>query len=136
LAYTHGDAVSAQARKRVFVTRFYTGPDNQTHSEDVEVAFTTGTVADVSQLMKVTGGELRRTPPGTVLDWHPAPRRQYIIPLSGRGEVEVASGKKIPIEPGRIQLIEDTTGKGHITRVVGSEELVSIFLPLVDQASR
>ena len=125
------DVVAAQTHTPVFVTRLYTGPDNQTHIEEVEAAFTTTT--DVAQLMKITGAELHRAPAGRVSDWHNAPRRQYVITLSGRGEIEVAGGRKISVEPGHIELAEDTTGKGHITRVVGTEDRVTLWLPLADQ---
>ncbi len=73
-------------------------------------------------MMGITGAELRRAAPGTVSDWHTAPRRQYVIIFSGQGELEVSGGKKIPVGPGHIELVEDTTGKGHITRVTGNEE--------------
>jgi hypothetical protein len=59
-----------------------------------------------------------------------------VITLSGHGELEVAGGKKIPVEPGHIELIEDTTGKGHITKVVGAEDRVTLHLLIADQASR
>jgi len=134
---TDRDTVSAQQRKSVFVTRLYTGPDNQTHVEEVEAPFAVAAGGrDVSQLMKITGAELHRIPAGTVNDWHTAPARQYVITLSGRGEIEVAGGKKVSLEPGHIELAEDTTGKGHITRVVGSEDRVTLWLPLADQAGR
>jgi hypothetical protein len=45
-------------------------------------------------------------------------------------------GKKIPIEPGHIDLVEDVTGKGHITRVTGTEDRVTLWLPLADQSNR
>lgn len=130
------DSVMAQTRKPIFMTRFYTGPDNQTHAEDIEITFTAGGTSEVSRMMAITGAELHRAAPGTVVDWHPGPRRQYVITLSGRGEIEVAGGRKIPLEPGHIELIEDTTGKGHITRVIGSEDRVTLWLPLADQSSR
>ena len=56
-----------------------------------------------------------------------------MITLSGRGEIEVAGGQKIPVGPGHINLIEDTTGKGHITRNLGNEDRIAITIPLVDQ---
>lgn len=59
-----------------------------------------------------------------------------MITLSGRGEIEVAGGKKIPLVPGHVELIEDTTGKGHITLVLGSEDRVTLWLPLSGQSSR
>jgi quercetin dioxygenase-like cupin family protein len=84
-------------------------------------------------MMKATGVQFRRTPAGTFSDWHRGPRRQYVITLSGRGQIEVAGGEKISLGPGYIELIEDTTGKGHTTRVVGTEDRVSITIPLADQ---
>src|SRR6476661_2160491 len=110
------DVVTAQGHKRVFMTRLYTGPDNQTHAEEVEAPFALDGIRDVSRLMAIKGAELHRTPAGYVNDWHPAPQRQYVITLSGRGEIELVGGKKIPAEPGHIELVEDITGKGHITR--------------------
>ena len=131
----HG-AVKAQTHKPVFMTRLYSGPDNQTHAEEIEVKFTAGNPGEVSKMMPVTGAELRRGAAGTVSDWHRGPRRQYVITLSGRGEVEVAGGKKISLEPGHIDLVEDTTGKGHITRNMGAEDRVTLTLPLADQSGR
>jgi len=126
----------AQAHKSMFMTRLYTGPDNQTHAEEVEVKFTGGNPGGAFQLMQVTGAELHRGAAGTVSDWHRGPRRQYVITLSGRGEVEVAGGKKISLEPGHIDLVEDTTGKGHITRSTGTEDRVTLTLPLADQSGK
>jgi len=70
-----------------------------------------------------------------VADWHTAPRRQYVITLTGQGEIEVAGGKKISIQPGHIDLVEDVTGKGHITKVTGTEDRVTLWLPLADQSN-
>jgi hypothetical protein len=127
------DLVTAQTPKSVIVTRMYTGPDNLTHIEEVPAAFSS---TNVAQLMKITGAEIHRAAPGNVNNWHTAPRRQYVITLSGRGEIEASDGKKFVSEPGHIELAEDTTGKGHITRVLGSEERVTLWLPLVDQPAK
>ena len=126
----------AQTHRSMTMTRLYTGPDNQTHAEEIELKFTAGGSNDVSKMMPVTGAELHRGAPGNVSDWHTGPRRQYVITLRGRGELEVAGGKKISVEPGHIELIEDTTGKGHITRVTGTEERVTLQIPLSDQSGR
>ena len=80
--------------------------------------------------MAGAGAEIRRAPPGRVVDWHPAPRRQYVITLSGRGEIELIDGTKIQLGPGSINLAEDLTGKGHITRVIGNEDRVTIAIPV------
>jgi quercetin dioxygenase-like cupin family protein len=131
----HG-VVRAQSHKPVFMTRLYTGPDNQTHAEEIELKFTAGKPNDVFKMVQVTGAELHRASPGSFSDWHTAPRRQYVITLSGQGELEVAGGKKISIGPGHVDLVEDTTGKGHITKVTGTEDRVTLQLPLADQSGR
>ncbi len=120
--------------KAVMMTRLYTGPDGQTHAEEVEAKFTASGRTEAYKLMAITGAELHHAAAGTVQDWHTAPRRQYVITLSGQGEVEVAGGKKIHLGPGHIDLVEDTTGKGHITRTIGNEERVTLTLPLSDQS--
>jgi quercetin dioxygenase-like cupin family protein len=126
----------SQKHKAVMMSHLYTGPDGQTHAEEVEAKFTAGSPNEVFKLMAVTGAELHRSVPGTVQDWHTAPRRQYVITLSGQAELEVAGGKKIHVGPGHIDLVEDTTGKGHITKTVGNEDRVTLTLPLSDQSNR
>jgi hypothetical protein len=126
----------AQTRKPVVVTRLYAGPDGQTHAEDIPLKFSGNPSSEVAKLMNNVGAEIHRAPPGTVQDWHTAPRRQYVITLSGHGEIELAGGKKIAVDPGHIELAEDLTGKGHITRVIGSEDRVTIAIPLADQSGK
>ena len=64
-----------------------------------------------------------------VEDWHLAPRRQYLIVLRGEVEVTASSGESRRFRPGNILLVEDTHGKGHITRSVGVEDHVVIAVP-------
>ena len=128
---SHDDIAAAQKRTPISVTRIFTGPDGQTHAEEIDVKLMPGgTSGELSEMMKATGVQFRRTPPSYFVDWHPAPQRQYVITLSGRGEIELVGGKKIPLGPGHILLAEDVTGKGHISRGVGTEDRVSVFVPL------
>jgi hypothetical protein len=128
-------AMSAEdaAQKPVMINRLFTGPDGQTHVEEIEAKFTPAGGLPGYKLLANSGAELRRAPPGRVADWHTAPRRQYVITLSGHGELEVAGGKKIQVGPGSINLVEDVTGKGHITRTVGNEDRVTIQIPVTDR---
>jgi len=124
-------AVAAQAGKPYAMHRLYTGADGQTHVEEIPVNFgANGT--EPFKLKTANGIEIRRAAPGRVVDWHPAPRRQYVITLSGRGEVELEDGTKIPLGPGSIDLAEDLTGKGHITRVIGNEPRITIAIPVAE----
>lgn len=124
-------AMAAPADKPFKITRLYTGPDGQTHAEQIDVMFG-ARGADPFKLMAAPGAEIRRAAPGRVADWHVAPRRQYVITLSGHGEVELIDGTKIELGPGSIDLAEDLTGKGHITRVIGNEERVTLAIPVSD----
>ena len=135
LLWGHGiddDVVTAQKRTPIKVTRIFTGGDGQTHSEELDVKLAPGS-SELSEMIKVTGLQFRRTPPNYFVDWHPAPQRQYVITLSGRGEIELTGGKKIPLTPGHILLAEDINGKGHISRGVGTEDRISLFIPLAEK---
>lgn len=120
-------SAQTQTKKPLMITHLYTGPDGQTHAEEIEAKFNE---KEVAMLMQSKGAELHRAKGGSVDDWHRAPRRQYVITLSGRAELEVAGGKKIQVGPGNIDLVEDTTGKGHITKVL--EDRVTLQLPLAN----
>jgi len=121
---------AAPPLKPVPVTRIFAGPDGQSHAEETVADFGPNGVAD----LHVTGAELHRMAPSSAANWHTGGRRQYVITLTGSGEIEVADGKKIPVGPGHIDLIEDTTGKGHITR--NFEERVTLQLPVVDETGK
>ena len=129
-AHVDQDVVVAQTRKPIMITRIYTGPDGQSRAEQVELKLNGG----ASEMIKATGVQFSSRPPAPASDWHVGPMRQYVITLSGRAELEVAGGKKIPVGPGHIDLVEDLTGKGHITKVL--EDRVTLQLPLVDQTPR
>jgi hypothetical protein len=133
-ARTGHDFVVAQRRTPIVVTRIYTGPDGQTHAELIDMKLTPGGGSgELSEMAKVTGVQFRRQAPNYFQDWHTAPRRQYVITLSGRGEIELVGGQKIPLGPGHILLAEDLTGKGHISRGVGTEDRISLFIPLAER---
>lgn len=127
------DVATAQKRTPIRATRIYTGPDGQTHAEEIDVKLKPSGGQELSEMVKVTGLQFRRTPPNYFNDWHPAPRRQYVITLSGRGEIELTGGKTIALEPGHILLAEDVTGKGHISRGAGTEDRISLFIPLAEK---
>ena len=104
------------------ITRLYTGKDGESHFEEIEV--------QVEKLQAAEGILFRAAAPGNILDLHPAPRRQYVITLSGQGEIEIGDGTKKRFGPGDIMLADDLTGRGHITRVVGNQPRLYVQVPL------
>ena len=105
------------------ITRLYTGDDGQTHIEYLNID-------SLTNLRPATGIAFRTTPPGHFIDWHPAPRRQFVINLDGEVEIGLADGSVHCFGPGHVTLAEDLTGKGHTTRVVGSKPRITATIPL------
>ena len=112
-------------------TRIYNGADNVSHFEDIAVELgDAGQGSVLSKLFPATGINMRRNNMNYDLDWHPAPRRQFVVNLTGQVEITASDGEKRVCGPGSIMLADDTTGKGHLSKHVGSEERVSLFIHL------
>jgi quercetin dioxygenase-like cupin family protein len=117
------------------ILRIYSGDDGQSHIEEVSLEMqpfvdTEGAYGEGTPLQHTAGVTFRLSPPGYVLSWHCAPRRQYTITLAGEAEVEVGDGTIKRIGPGDVLLAEDLTGQGHITRVVGDQQRFYAVIPL------
>ena len=114
------------------VTRLYTGPDGESHFEDIEIPLLeqkTGS-GRRSEPIKATGITFSETAGDYYIDWHNAPRRQFLITLEGKNEIEVGDGTKRQFGPGDILLAEDTTGRGHISRGLSNQSRKTIFITL------
>lgn len=119
------------------IWRVYSGSDGQSHLAETPLLMqpfvdTEGAHGEATALQSATGISFRVSPPGYVLGWHCAPRRQYSIALSGAAEIEVGDGTRARIGPGDVVLAEDLTGQGHITRVVGDQPRFYAIVPLRD----
>jgi hypothetical protein len=113
------------------ITRVYTGPDNKSHFEDVEIPLKDGGKGGfMSELTKATGVVFRETDGSYNYDFHNAPRRQYVVNLEGEVEIEVGDGTKRILRTGDILLAEDTIGQGHISRAVDGKPRKSLFITL------
>ena len=112
------------------VTRLYTGEDGQSHFEEIEYDLHDSLVGRVSDRLPATGVIFRETPSDYNLDFHPAPRRQFIINLDAAVEIIVGDGTSKVIGPGEILLAEDTTGQGHISRAVDGKVRHNVFVTL------
>ena len=110
------------------IIRLYTGDDGQSHLEELDP----GSHPELRSMQATTGIQFRVSEPGRFIDWHNAPRRQYVIALSGEVEIGLADGSLHRFGPGHVTLAEDLTGQGHTTRVVGNEPRVTATIPLAD----
>ena len=116
------------------ITRIYTGDDGESHFEDVQIPLKSfGPGGMLSEPVTATSVIFRETGSDYNLDFHPAPRRQYVVNLKGSVELETGSGEKRILGAGDILLAEDTTGRGHKSRAVDSEPRECLFIPLADK---
>src|SRR5687767_8483797 len=104
------------------IIRPYTGDDGETHIEQLPLADHPALATPHA----VTGLVSRRHEAGNSIDFHVAPRRQYIINVSGEVEYVLGDGSVHRFGPGHVTLTEDLTGRGHVTRVPGPEPRISI----------
>ena len=104
------------------VTRLYTGPDGRSHFEDIVIHLEDDLgIRARSETMKATGIMFQEMYSDYKNDWHNPAHRQFVITLEGAGEIEIGDGTKRQFRPGDILLAEDTTGQGHITRVLNNQ---------------
>jgi hypothetical protein len=105
------------------VVRVYTTPDGGSRVEDIAIS----PDAKPIPVTRMTAGAYRgsgaRAP-----DWHNAPRKQFAINMTGELEVELTDGTRRKIGSDLV-FLEDTTGKGHITRAPGAVTNVFIQVP-------
>ena len=113
------------------IHNLYVDDKGETHFRDIEVEWKhEGRGGKTSATFPATGIIFRQTPGSYDYEWHPAPRRQYIINLDGGVIIQASDGETRIIGAGEVLLVEDTTGKGHTTRQLGNEPCVTATIPL------
>ena len=60
-------------------------------------------------------------PVGWYGNWHPTPVRQWLILMTGKCEFEAGDGERAIRKAGDVVMLDDLTGKGHQTKVLGDE---------------
>ena len=60
-------------------------------------------------------------PVGWYGGWHPTPVRQWLIFMTGACEFEAGDGERAISKAGDVVMLDDTSGQGHQTRVIGDE---------------
>lgn len=66
---------------------------------------------------------------------HTAPRKQFVVTLSGKLKFTTSDEKTFIIEPGIVLLAEDIEGEGHTWEMIeGHENWHRIYIPLIDES--
>ena len=110
------------------IFRMYTGTEGQSHLEEQTIS-AHPILAEARSAVHIQFQEIAA---GTFVDWHPAPRRQYVIVLAGQLELGFKDRTTRRLNPGDATLAEDTTGSGHTTRVVSATPAVAAIVPLAN----
>ncbi len=111
------------------IVRIYTGDDQQSHLEEFQVPMESSQYGKFSKLFRTTGIIFRETEPGQLIDFHTAPRRQFVVTLEGVAEIECGDGSIARLSGGDVLLADDTTGQGHISRDIEGPRR-SLFIPV------
>ena len=113
------------------IHNIYVDDAGETHWRDVEVQWVEErNGSKLSARLPATGIIFRETAGDYDLSWHPAPRRQYIINLDGGVQITASDGESRKIGAGEIVLVEDTKGKGHLSKSINNQMRHSIFVPI------
>ncbi len=113
------------------IHNLYEDADGISHFRDIEIDWVEERHASkLSKRFPATGVIFRQVASDYDLDWHPAPRRQYIVNLDAGVEITASDGEKRVIGPGEVVLVEDITGKGHLSKAVGGKVRHCLFIPI------
>ena len=103
------------------VHNIYAGADGVSHFRDIEIDWTeTLRSSKRSRVYPVTGMVFRQNEGDYALDWHPAPRRQYIVNLDAGVKITAGDGESRIVNAGEVVLAEDLEGRGHLSESVSA----------------
>jgi hypothetical protein len=113
------------------IHNLYTDDKGESHFRDIEIEWSEERRGSkLSKRLPANGVIFRETEAEHNVDWHPAPRRQYIVNLDAGVKITASDGESRFIQAGEILLVEDTHGKGHLSDHVESKIRHSLFIPI------
>lgn len=147
LLHADGTPAPATATRVLSFTHLWSDANGVSHFRDEKLGFeaatpenpTAGTASRTNPdpealvalpLRGATGATFLYLKRGAVEDWHKAPRRMYLIAVQGMSEVTASDGEVRRFGLGSIVLMDDLTGKGHITRAVGDVDHIALTIPV------
>jgi hypothetical protein len=113
------------------IHNLYTDEKGVSHFRDIEIEWIEERRGSrLSKRLPANGVIFRETQAEHNVDWHPAPRRQYIVNLDAGVKITASDGESRLIQAGEILLVEDTHGKGHLSDHVENKIRHSLFIPI------
>ncbi|HEY6046891.1 MAG TPA: hypothetical protein VIU65_09825 [Pyrinomonadaceae bacterium] len=115
-------------------TRLYATADGESHFEQVEVELSLTDYAPPAPPLKLSATHassqfgFMEAPAGWSSDWHPSSARNLFVVLSGEWEVTASDGESRRFGVSGVLLVDDTTGRGHRSRVISDSLAVIVGL--------
>lgn len=122
----------------MLLTEIFADGDGETHFRRTEMAFEMRAFAppsmpvQVSEEFPTTSSLFMIAQPGWDREYHPTPRRQLCVMLSGALSVTATDGETIHMGPGNVLLVNDAASKGHLSQILGDEDASFLFVGLQD----
>lgn len=121
-------------------TRLFADEAGESHFEDIDVELALAEFAPtappmgVSAFMAASESAFIGGPPGWTSDWHVSSSRNLFVVISGAWEIEASDGTVRKFSSSDVLLAEDTTGKGHRSRVISHEESLALVVQLAEKS--
>ena len=121
---------------RINWVRLYSDASGESHFADVEEELNLRDFAPpeaplyLSQFFAASETAFFGAAAGWIGDWHVSPSRNLFVVLTGAWEVTASDGETRRFASGSVLLVEDTTGKGHASRVVSTEDSLAVLVRL------
>jgi hypothetical protein len=123
---------------KIKYVRLYADLFGESHFEELEEELTLTDFAPpasplyTSSLIPAAQTRVLGAPAGWTGDWHTSSARNLFFVLSGEWEIEASDGEIRRFGPGNILRVEDTTGKGHASRVISDSDSLAGMVQLSD----
>jgi hypothetical protein len=118
--------------------RIYASPDGESHFDEVEIPTTKRSIHPDAAPFEISAhysaSRIRFTciPAGLrQVDWHTVPERVLTVRLNGSVEYTTSDGEVRNVPAGSFVLVEDTHGKGHLSRHSQEAQMV-LWITLPD----
>ena len=112
------------------IHNLYTDENGESHFRDIEVewAGVDYTNSKYTDIIKVSGMNIRLTDGDYHVDCHTAANDVYVINLDAPSEIVASDGESRVIGVGEMLLLQDTTGKGHMSKAVAGQIRHAVFI--------
>jgi hypothetical protein len=113
------------------IHHLYEDEYGESHFKDLDVEWVGESHGSkLSAWYPASGLRFRQTPEDHDREFHPGPRRQFIINLDAGARITASDGESRIIGPGEIMLVEDLTGKGHLAQAVNGQVRNTVSIAL------